>query len=185
MGPRVPLPPHLTLPTPPHTGRARLELGALRGWACERPPKPGLDLPTSAGPRTQYSLAMSSLFATLRELQERHKRFVKKVHAFRIPLSPRGKAVAQVVYFSIPVVAGYYIMGWATDRAKEEIQYDDSSSSSSRTGGQGDDKARVMQAMRMTPSSEGAAGGGGMEQQIARQNQSLQMYLDTLKHKKG
>lgn len=65
---------------------------------------------------------MSFLMATLRDWQDRHRRFVKRVHAFRIPLSPPAKAVAQVVYFSIPLVAGYFIMGWATDRAKAEIQ---------------------------------------------------------------
>lgn len=132
---------------------------------------------------------MSSLMATLRDWQERHKRFVKKVHAFRIPLSPQGKAVAQVVYFSVPVVAGYFIMGWATDRAKAEIQYSDSDDEGNRTmvfgsaraaagGGDGVEAARVKKAMRVT--AEAVA----MEEQIARQNLGLQSYLDSIRQQK-
>jgi hypothetical protein len=128
---------------------------------------------------------MSSLMATFRDWQERHKRFVKKVHAFRIPLSPQGKAVAQVVYFSVPVVAGYFIMGWATDRAKAEIQYSDSNDEGNKTmvfgsaraagvGGDGVEAARVKKAMRVTPEAV------AMEEQIARQNLGLQSYLDSI-----
>lgn len=123
--------------------------------------------------------------ATFRDWQERHKRFVKKVHAFRIPLSPQGKAVAQVVYFSVPVVAGYFIMGWATDRAKAEIQYSDSNDEGNKTmvfgsaraagvGGDGVEAARVKKAMRVTPEAV------AMEEQIARQNLGLQSYLDSI-----
>lgn len=132
---------------------------------------------------------MSSLMATLRDWQERHKRFVKKVHAFRIPLSPQGKAVAQVVYFSVPVVAGYFIMGWATDRAKAEIQYSDSDDEGNKTmvfgsaraagvGGDGVEAARVKKAMRVTPEAV------AMEEQIARQNLGLQSYLDSIRQQK-
>jgi len=132
---------------------------------------------------------MSSLMATLRDWQERHKRFVKKVHAFRIPLSPQGKAVAQVVYFSVPVVAGYFIMGWATDRAKAEIQYSDSNDEGNKTmvfgsaraagaGGDGVEAARVKKAMRVTPEAV------AMEEQIARQNLGLQSYLDSIRQQK-
>jgi hypothetical protein len=132
---------------------------------------------------------MSSLMATFRDWQERHKRFVKKVHAFRIPLSPQGKAVAQVVYFSVPVVAGYFIMGWATDRAKAEIQYSDSNDEGNKTmvfgsaraagvGGDGVEAARVKKAMRVTPEAV------AMEEQIARQNLGLQSYLDSIRQQK-
>ncbi|GAB5031299.1 Hypothetical protein NocV09_00501670 [Nannochloropsis oceanica] len=132
---------------------------------------------------------MPSLMTTLRDLQERHKRFVKKVHAFRIPLSPQGKAVAQVVYFSVPVVAGYFIMGWATDRAKAEIQYSDDYDEAKKTsgfgraratgtGGDGVEAERVKKAMRVTPET------ASMEDQIARQNMGLQSYLDSIRHQK-
>lgn len=129
------------------------------------------------------------MMATLRDWQARHKRFVKKVHAFRIPLSPQGKAVAQVVYFSVPVVAGYFIMGWATDRAKAEIQYSDSDDDGNKTmvfgsaraagaGGDGVEAARVKKAMRVTPEAV------AMEEQIARQNLGLQSYLDSIRQQK-
>lgn len=128
--------------------------------------------------------------ATLRDWQERHKRFVKKVHAFRIPLSPQGKAVAQVLYFSVPLVAGYFIMGWATDRAKAEIQYSDSTDEAANSNttlgfgsgggaaGAADESARVKRAMRVTPEAV------AMEEQIARQNLGLQSYLDSIRQQK-
>lgn len=53
----------------------------------------------------------------LRELGERHERLKKKIHSTRIPLSKNGQRVMAAVYFSIPVVAGYYIMQWAQGRA--------------------------------------------------------------------
>lgn len=122
---------------------------------------------------------MSSLMATVRDWQDRHRRFVKRVHAFRIPLSPPAKAVAQVVYFSIPLVAGYFIMGWATDRAKAEIQYSDSNEAEeTRIRGdarQGEEATRVFKAMRVD------RGGGAIDEQIARQNLGLQSYLDSIR----
>lgn len=44
------------------------------------------------------------------DLHEKHERLKKRIHSFRIPLSPRGQAVMKVVYFSIPVIGGYFIM---------------------------------------------------------------------------
>lgn len=153
-------------------------------------PLPSLQLHARKPHPTNHH-TMSSLMATLRDWQERHKRFVKKVHAFRIPLSPQGKAVAQVVYFSVPVVAGYFIMGWATDRAKAEIQYSDSNdeegnktmvfgSARAAAGAEGDgvEAARVKKAMRVAPEAV------AMEEQIARQNLGLQSYLDSIRQQK-
>lgn len=53
----------------------------------------------------------------LRQLGERHERLKKKIHSTRIPLSKNGQRVMAAVYFSIPVVAGYYVMQWAQRRA--------------------------------------------------------------------
>lgn len=40
-------------------------------------------------------------------------------------LRPRssGRRVASAVYFSVPIVAGYFIMQWAEDRAKENLGF--------------------------------------------------------------
>lgn len=58
----------------------------------------------------------------MRGLSERHEIFVKRVHAFRIPLSPRGQRFMGLVYFSIPVVAGYFIMQYALDQAEKNMK---------------------------------------------------------------
>ncbi len=44
------------------------------------------------------------------DLSERHEALKKRIHAFRIPLSPRNRRIMEVVYFSIPLIAGYFIM---------------------------------------------------------------------------
>lgn len=130
---------------------------------------------------------MSSLNATIRDLQARHKAFVKRVHAFRIPLSPRGRAIAQIVYFSVPIIGGYFIMDWATNKAKEEIQYNDASDAS--TTDTETERAKVLQNMRISPVGAAAgtktAGDGGIDQQIARQNHGLQSYLESLKQQQS
>lgn len=44
------------------------------------------------------------------DLRDRHEKLKKRIHAFRIPLSPRGQLAMKCVYFSIPLIAGYFIM---------------------------------------------------------------------------
>lgn len=46
----------------------------------------------------------------LQDLHERHERLKKRIHSFRIPLSPTGQKIMGFVYFCIPVVCGYYLM---------------------------------------------------------------------------
>lgn len=46
----------------------------------------------------------------LKDLNRRHEELKKRVHSFRIPLSPRGQKIMGFVYFCIPVISGYYIM---------------------------------------------------------------------------
>ena len=45
-----------------------------------------------------------------RKMSEGHKRLKERIHAFRLPLSPMGVRMMKVVYFTIPIVTGYYIM---------------------------------------------------------------------------
>lgn len=139
------------------------------------PPKPKLHHPTPK-PTTTVT-------------NHRHRRFVKRVHAFRIPLSPAGQRVAQVVYFSLPVIGGYFIMDWATSKAREEIEFGGGGDRSDRSssGGSGsrpnavagkEDPARVLGNMRIDPRAQGRA----VEQEgIRAQNEAMQKYLQSLK----
>jgi hypothetical protein len=45
-----------------------------------------------------------------RELGRKHEALKKRIHAFRIPLSPTGQRIMGFVYFSIPIIGGYYLM---------------------------------------------------------------------------
>ena len=57
----------------------------------------------------------------LRSLNDRHVALKKRVHSFRLPLSPRGVLLMQCVYFTIPVVGGWYVMQWAISKSHENI----------------------------------------------------------------
>jgi hypothetical protein len=46
----------------------------------------------------------------LKDLREKHENLKKRIHAFRLPLSPTGQKLMGFVYFTIPVIVGYYIM---------------------------------------------------------------------------
>lgn len=50
------------------------------------------------------------MFSFLSDLSARHERLKERIHAFRIPLSPRGQKIMGFVYFCIPVIGGYFIM---------------------------------------------------------------------------
>jgi hypothetical protein len=54
----------------------------------------------------------------LRQLSEGHERLKKKIHSTRIPLSKNGQRAMGVVYFSIPVISGYFLMKWAESKAE-------------------------------------------------------------------
>lgn len=57
----------------------------------------------------------------LRSIPSRHEALKKRIHGFRYPLSPFYLKVAQVVYFTIPVVIGYYIMEWSTAQSVKNL----------------------------------------------------------------
>jgi hypothetical protein len=57
----------------------------------------------------------------VRQLVERHRRLKEKIHSTRIPLSPAGQRVAALVYMSLPLIGGFYIMTWAM--AKSETKW--------------------------------------------------------------
>jgi len=56
------------------------------------------------------------------KFHDRHERLKNYVHnGFRVPLPPWGRAVMGFVYFSLPVIGGYYVMQWAISKSHEEI----------------------------------------------------------------
>lgn len=56
------------------------------------------------------------------ELSARHQRLKARIHAFRMPLSKRGQIAMNLVYFSIPVIGGHYIMQWANGQAPGNLR---------------------------------------------------------------
>ncbi|CAM9667516.1 unnamed protein product [Discosporangium mesarthrocarpum] len=56
------------------------------------------------------------------EVRDRHESLKKRIHAFRVPLSPRGQMLMTFVYFSIPLTGGYYWMQWAQGRAEINLR---------------------------------------------------------------
>lgn len=84
------------------------------------------------------------------DIYERHERLKKRIHSFRMPLSPAGQKGMAIVYFTIPIVIGFYIMQAAKGQADVNLGKDGS---------------------KITNSIEGES--------IARQhNQALQQMLD-------
>ena len=61
------------------------------------------------------------MFSFLRELSARHEALKERIHAFRIPLSPRGQRIMGFVYFCIPVIGGYYIMQAAIGQSHKNL----------------------------------------------------------------
>jgi len=53
----------------------------------------------------------------IRDLGRRHGELKQRIHATRVPLGARGQVLMGLVYFSIPVIGGYFVMDWATSRA--------------------------------------------------------------------
>ncbi|KAG7398884.1 hypothetical protein PHYBOEH_010208 [Phytophthora boehmeriae] len=58
----------------------------------------------------------------LRRLGARHEALKQKIHSTKIPLSKNGQRVMGVVYFTTPVIGGYYVMKWAERRADMNFQ---------------------------------------------------------------
>ena len=58
----------------------------------------------------------------MESFHERHERLKNYVHnGFRVPLPWWGRYMMGFVYFSIPVVAGWFISQWAIERSEAKI----------------------------------------------------------------
>mmetsp|Transcript_7623 Transcript_7623/g.13456 ORF Transcript_7623/g.13456 Transcript_7623/m.13456 type:complete len:151 (-) Transcript_7623:178-630(-) len=65
---------------------------------------------------------MESLTRTLRSFHEKHEKIKHTVHtAWRYPLPKWGQYAMGCVYFTIPVVGGWYVMQWAISKSVDEI----------------------------------------------------------------
>jgi hypothetical protein len=62
-----------------------------------------------------------SFWSYIKDFQEGHEKLKKRIHSFRIPLSPRGQMMMKWVYFITPVIGGYYLMQWAFRQADKNI----------------------------------------------------------------
>ena len=63
-------------------------------------------------------MATFDVFAmeTLRAFTKRHEALKQKIHNFRIPLSKRGQIIMGCVYFSAPLLAGYFLLNAVNER---------------------------------------------------------------------
>jgi hypothetical protein len=64
----------------------------------------------------------SSIYRLLHEFSIRHERLKHAIHnGFRYPLPRWGRFVMGCIYFSIPVVSGWYVMQWAIHQSHKSI----------------------------------------------------------------
>ena len=60
----------------------------------------------------------------IRRISDRHERIKEYIHnVFRYPLPKYGQYIMGFVYFSIPVISGWYITQWAISKSHENIGY--------------------------------------------------------------
>jgi len=65
---------------------------------------------------------MDRMFDAARQFSKKHDSVKKYVHtAWRVPLPKWGQVIMSGVYFSIPVIGGWYVMQWAISKSHESI----------------------------------------------------------------
>ena len=65
---------------------------------------------------------MEDIIEQFRRFNDRHERLKKYVHtAWRVPLPKWGQVAMGCLYFSIPVVRGWYVMQWAIGRSHKSL----------------------------------------------------------------
>jgi hypothetical protein len=57
----------------------------------------------------------------MNEILRRHEELKKRIHNFRIPLSVTGQRIMSLVYMSIPVIAGYFVMQYTIKISERNI----------------------------------------------------------------
>ena len=100
----------------------------------------------------------------LRDISARHEALKKRIHNFRLPLSPFYQKVATVVYICIPVVAGYFIMQVAIGQSMNNLG---------------------MQGEKLGERNRVQGNNTGTDRATADQKKALQMLLDRHKAMKN
>ena len=57
----------------------------------------------------------------MEDIMKRHQELKERIHAFRIPLSPTGRRFMGFVYFTIPIISGYFLMQYVTSIAEKNL----------------------------------------------------------------
>ena len=96
----------------------------------------------------------------LRKLSARHERIKEFIHdGFRYPLPKYGQYFMGFVYFSIPVISGWYVMQWAISKSHQSIGYYGENLPSKSVQGVGDQRpvvrTRTAESMTSATSEEG------------------------------
>jgi len=106
-------------------------------------------------------LSESWFLTKIHEFNQAHNRLKHTVHTtWRYPLPPWGRAVMACVYFSIPVVAGYYVSTYAAGKSEATIEERFGGVSKSNIQGFGD-KIVVHDESGERTQKVGAGGWGG------------------------
>lgn len=63
------------------------------------------------------------IFELLSDLSEKHENLKKRIHSFRIPLSPTGQKFMGFFYFTVPLIIGYYIMEFTNVQASKNLAH--------------------------------------------------------------
>jgi hypothetical protein len=72
---------------------------------------------------TLVTQEFSQMSGVLRNLMMRHQNLKERIHAYRLPLSPRGQLIMKCVYASIPLVGGYAVMQWAARKSEVNLAH--------------------------------------------------------------
>jgi hypothetical protein len=128
---------------------------------------------------------MSWLRNSIQMLQDRHERLKNTIHnGFRYPLPRYGQILMGMVYFTIPVVGGWYIMQWAISKSHHSIGlYGEKLPNQSRIQGLGDKRVVVAEDTEQVQKVGAGGWGGGVhlavsdEESQRRNQEKLRKFL--------
>ncbi|DBA00839.1 TPA: hypothetical protein N0F65_008482 [Lagenidium giganteum] len=118
------------------------------------------------------------------DLSERHERLKKRIHSTRVPLSKNGQRLMSVVYFSVPIVCGYYIMNWAQRRAEHNFALEVGARACAALGGGmaghgiHPSLALSLYSCLVQEDKIRTAAGGSANRRVQQQNEQLRKLLD-------
>jgi uncharacterized membrane protein YjdF len=55
------------------------------------------------------------------DISESHERLKKRIHTFKMPLSPIAYRVVMVCYLTIPIIGGYYTMQYTNTLVEKNL----------------------------------------------------------------